>query len=164
MKNKLSKLIMSIVIVMCVFGITAMPVNAEDTTNGTQQEGTSISGKGMKEIVDAHKEFKSKGNNNSNTTVEAFLENLLGLGQVLVIIGGATLLIVGGIMAIKWITATPDKQAKLKTQSIGLVLAAVIIFGAVGIWNFVRNIMNSVDEEIEKTEMNNKEIVYYING
>ena len=67
-------------------------------------------------------------------------------------------------MAIKWITATPDKQAKLKTQSIGLVLAAVIIFGAVGIWNFVRNIMNSVDEEIEKTEMNNKEIVYYING
>ena len=159
MKNVKGKILISIMMVLVMFMCTGNYANAENTTDDTTVNSNSISGKGMKEIIDAHKEFEQKGKTDANTSVEAFLDNLLGLGQVLVIIGGATLLIVGGIMAVKCITATPDKQAKLKTQSIGLVLAAVVIFGAVGIWNFVRGIMNSVNTEIEKTE-----IVYNINA
>ncbi len=51
-------------------------------------------------------------------------------------------------MAIQWITATPDKQAKLKIQLIGLVVSAVVIFGAVGIWNLVRSIGQDVENEL----------------
>lgn len=73
---------------------------------------------------------------------------LIGIGQVLVVIGLATVLIVGTIMGIQWITATPDKQAKLKQQLIGLVVATVVIFGAVGIWNLVKTIMDNVTGQI----------------
>ena len=52
------------------------------------------------------------------------------------------------IMAVKWITATPDKQAKLKQQLVGLVIAVVVIFGAVGIWNLVRGIMTHVENNL----------------
>ena len=159
MRNVKGKILISIMMVLVMFMCTGNYANAEETTGDTTVNSNSISGKGMDDIIIARKKFKNLQKTDANTTVDAFLENLLGLGQVLVIIGGATLLIVGGIMAIKWITATPDKQAKLKTQSIGLVLAAVVIFGAVGIWNFVRGIMNSVDEEIDTTS-----IVYNINA
>ena len=67
---------------------------------------------------------------------------------MLVVIGLATVLIVGTIMGIQWITATPDKQAKLKQQLIGLVVATVVIFGAVGIWSLVKTIMDNVTGQI----------------
>lgn len=176
MKKIATKILISIIIAICAVMVMGIEVNAETTTivdeslagdSSNSANSSSIAGKGIQDIIEARKKFREEGKkaNNSNTSVSAFIDNLIGLGQVLVIIGGATLLIVGGIMAIKWITATPDKQAKLKTQSVGLVLAAVVIFGAVGIWNFVRSIMNNVDEEIDKTVVNtNKEIVYFIEG
>ena len=170
MRNVKGKILISIMMVLVMLVCTGNHANAAKPTPTTTvtnamstQDDTTISGKGMKDIIKAHQDFEDTGKLDPDvadkTSVEAFLSNLIGLGQVLVIIGGATLLIVGGIMAIKWITATPDKQAKLKTQSIGLVLAAIIIFGAVGIWNFVRGIMEEVNKEIEKTE-----IVYNINA
>ena len=41
----------------------------------------------------------------------------------------------------KWATASPDKKAQLKQQLIGLVISAAVIFGAVGIWEFFRNLL-----------------------
>ena len=42
-------------------------------------------------------------------------------------------------MGIKWITASPDKQGKLKQQLIGLVVSIIVIYGAVGIWTLMKN-------------------------
>lgn len=70
------------------------------------------------------------------------------IGRLLVIIGIATLVIVSVIMAIKWITATPDKQAQLKQQLIGLIVSTIVIFGAVGIWNIVRSIMHNIENTL----------------
>lgn len=84
----------------------------------------------------------------SGTSVESFVDDFIGIGQILVSIGIATILIVTVIMAVKWITATPDKQAKLKQQLVGLVISIVVIFGAVGIWNLVRGIMTHVENNL----------------
>ena len=80
--------------------------------------------------------------------INEFVDDFIGIGQILVSIGIATILIVTVIMAVKWITATPDKQAKLKQQLVGLVISIVVIFGAVGIWNLVRGIMTHVENNL----------------
>ena len=40
-------------------------------------------------------------------------------------------------MGIKYLTAGPEAQAKLKTQLIGVVVSGIVIFGAYGIWSMV---------------------------
>ena len=82
------------------------------------------------------------------TNPVSFAEQFLEVGRILVAIGIVTLLIVSAVMAIRWITATPDKQAKLKTQLIGLVVSAVVIFGAVGIWNLVWSILTKLESSL----------------
>ena len=100
-------------------------------------------------IIDAGKNWIQDGKKDQGDMTDMFFaEKFSGIGQVLVAIGVVTLLIVGGIMAIKWITATPDKQAKLKEQLIGLVISAVVIFGAIGIWNFIRGIGQKVENSL----------------
>ena len=80
--------------------------------------------------------------------VDDFVNDFVGIGQILVGIGVALLVGIVLVMAIKWITAKPDQMATLKQQTIGIVVAAVVIFGAVGIWNLVRAIMDSVQSSM----------------
>ena len=54
------------------------------------------------------------------------------------------LIVVTVILGIKYMTADPNTQAKLKQQMIGLVVSAAVIFGAVGIWRIVYSFMNSL--------------------
>ena len=67
------------------------------------------------------------------------------IGQVLVAVATIVVLVVTIIMGIKYITANPEEKGKLKQQLIGLVVSIVVIYGAVGIWNLVQNIMKSLD-------------------
>ena len=90
---------------------------------------------------------------------EDFVSEFIGIGQILVAVGIVTLIIVAIITAIRWLTATPDKQAKLKVQLIGLVVSIVVIFGAVGIWNFVRGILNKVETDPNMLGSNNETII-----
>ena len=109
---------------------------------------------GVSDIIDSGNEFIKKGKAGQSqydvdVSPEGFVEQFIEIGQLLVAIAIVTMVIVSVIMAFKWITATPDKQAKLKGQLIGLVVAAIVIFGAVGIWNLVLGIMNNVENEID---------------
>lgn len=134
--------ILGIILVIVTMSFMFMPeVNAEN------KEAKEI---GINDIVDAGKNWIKEGekSTDSQMKVEKFAENFIGVGQVLVAIGIVTLLIVSLITAIKWITATPDKQAKLKQQLIGLVISAVVIFGAIGIWNLVRGILQNVEGKL----------------
>ena len=47
-------------------------------------------------------------------------------------------------MGIKWITANPEEQAKLKQQTIGLVVSAVVILGAYTIWSITLKIVSGL--------------------
>lgn len=108
----------------------------------------------MDEFLNAGKDFITNGRSGASklnygdldvTNPVSFAEQFINVGRILVAIGIVTLLIVSAIMAIKWITATPDKQAKLKEQLIGLVVSAVVIFGAIGIWNLVWSILTKIE-------------------
>lgn len=111
--------------------------------------------KGVEDIVKAGNNWLAgeQANQPEGTGVDDFVYKFIGIGRVLVVIGIVTILIVTLIMGIRWIVATPDKQAKLKEQLIGLVVATVVIFGAVGIWNFVRGIMQKTENEISSSSI-----------
>lgn len=66
------------------------------------------------------------------------------IAQALTVVGVGILLIVAAVMGIKWITANPEEQAKLKQQSIGLVVAAAVILGAYTIWKIALNIVSAL--------------------
>lgn len=140
MKTKnTSKFIKIIIMVVVLMGINSMffaEVKADDDMPNVDS------------IISAGKQWIETGKNNNedkyNSPVE-FINELKPIGQILVSVGIGTLTIVSVIMAIRWITATPDKQAQLKQQLIGLVVAAFVIFGAVGIWEFVIHVMNSTN-------------------
>jgi len=127
--------------------------NQPDETEDAQ---TTTDSKSLSDIVNAGSEWINQGKKanegNTNTSITMFASQFVGIGQVLVAIGVVTLLIVAAIMAVKWITATPDKQAKLKQQLVGLVIAAVVIFGAVGIWSLIKGILEDVETELGVTQ------------
>lgn len=122
----------------------------ETSGGGTSHNSNEAKNISITDIINAGKNWLDNGKDAqpTGTGVDDFAESFVGVGQVLVAIGIVTLLIVTLITAIKWITATPDKQAKLKQQLIGLVISAVVIFGAIGIWNLVRGIMNNVETKL----------------
>ena len=115
----------------------------------------------MDDILKAGKEWLEHGQDPAVKSFDEnyFVEQIIELGQVLVYIGLVTLLIVTAVMAIKWITATPDKQAKLKQQFIGLVISIIVIFGAVGIWNVVKGILFEVEGELTANTNNSNTVI-----
>ena len=151
-KLRQSKLI-KVLVVVAVMVIAMMfgnVVNAGAIQNAgeTAQEGApSMS---IENITEASENWLKIGQDNpvANSSVEDFVGMFIGIGQLLVAIGIVTIVIVTIIMAIRWLTATPDKQAKLKQQLIGLVVSIIVIFGAVGIWNLVRGIMQNVENKL----------------
>lgn len=114
----------------------------------------SVHAEGLGDIINAGKEWIDEGKDNAPTIdgqkvdENYFAEQFIGIGQILVAIGLVTITIVIVVMAIKWITAKPDQQAALKQQLIGLVVSAVVIFGALGIWSMVKGILENVQTEL----------------
>lgn len=117
-----------------------------NTTKTTEKKALNkTESKGIGDILKAATSWINGAEHTENTEVDDFVNQFVGIGQLLVIAGIVVLLITVGITGIRWITATPEKQAKLKEQLIGLVIATVVIFGAVGIWSIVRGIMEKVE-------------------
>ncbi len=83
------------------------------------------------------KDFLSEGANQSNISTTNIAKEFSGLGQILTMIGAGVMVAVTTYMGIKYLTAGPEAQAKLKTQLIGIVVSGVVIFGAYGIWSIV---------------------------
>lgn len=68
------------------------------------------------------------------------------IGKFLTTIGAGVLVAVTTYMGIKYVTASPESQAKLKQQLIGVVVSAIVIFGAYGIWKIVGTIAMSLEK------------------
>ena len=65
------------------------------------------------------------------------------LGQILTMIGAGVMVAVTSYMGVKYLTAGPEAQAKLKTQLIGVVVSGMVIFGAYFIWSIVLRIAST---------------------
>ena len=63
---------------------------------------------------------------------------------ILTFVGEGIIVIITVVMGIKYVFASPDEQAKLKKQLVGLVISAIVIFGAYGIWSLAYSFMNDV--------------------
>lgn len=88
-------------------------------------------------------EKHGKGPANDIISTEDIEDKIIPIGQVLVTIASFVLVIVTIIMAIKYLTSSPEQKGKLKQQLIGLVVSVVVIYGAVGIWSIIKSIMES---------------------
>lgn len=61
----------------------------------------------------------------------------VSLGQILTMIGTGVMVAVVTYMGIKYLTAGPEAQAKLKVQLIGILVSGMVIFGSYSIWKLV---------------------------
>lgn len=140
-KEGLKIIIISIALLIGISSTTF----AANTVVAEPKDGVIVAA-GMQDIIDAGKQFRDNGaDKDGKLTVDYFAGEFAGIGSILVSIGVAVLVVVISIMGIKWITAKPDKKAQLKQQFIGLVVAAIVLFGAVGIWELVQKIMEQLD-------------------
>lgn len=121
-----------IIIILLIFSFIPHSVYAEDPLQDMKDQATSWINNG---------EELGKNILPSSDLQKAFVP----IGQVLVAVATIVVLVVTIIMGIKYITANPEEKGKLKQQLIGLVVSIVVIYGAVGIWNLVQNIMKSLD-------------------
>lgn len=73
---------------------------------------------------------------------KAVTKNFMGLGQILTMVGAGVMVVVISYMGIKYLVSPPDKQAALKQQLIGVVVAGIVIFGAYGIWSAILRVVS----------------------
>ena len=96
----------------------------------------------LKDMQDKTQEFLTRGSNESKSIeTDGIFDDLVDMGSILTTIGAGVMVAVTLYMGIRFITATPEAQAKLKQQLIGLVVAGFVIFGAYFIWKIVINIV-----------------------
>lgn len=95
----------------------------------------------LSEMMSQTDDFINKGKAaSSNINPDEAIGEFVDLGQILTMIGAGVMVAVTAYMGIKYLTAGPEAQAKLKVQLIGLVVAGMTIFGAYSIWKIVLNI------------------------
>ena len=99
----------------------------------------SVNALTLSEMEDKANDFLDKG---AGTSIDytKVTEEFVDLGQILTMVGVGVMIAVTTYMGIKYLTAGPEAQAKLKVQLIGLVVSGVVIFGAYGIWSIVLDV------------------------
>lgn len=88
--------------------------------------------------------FIEAGSNNQNIDYTNVTKEFSDLGQILTMIGAGVMVGVTTYMGIKYLTAGPEAQAKLKVQLIGVIVSGMVIFGAYYIWKIVIDIASSL--------------------
>lgn len=91
-------------------------------------------------------DFINKGSSaagNLSSVTDTVTEQFTGVGQFLTMIGAGVMVAVVSYMGIKYLISPPDKQAALKQQLIGVVVAGIVIFGAYGIWKAILGIVSN---------------------
>ena len=123
MKNK--KLIFSILIIFLIFFVCSFKVYATDS------------------IIEGADKFLEEGNKNilNMGSIEEVSNTLFNIFSIL---GTAFVVIVGAILGIQFITASPEGKAEIKEKLIPYTVGSVVIFGAIGIWAFVANVLNGI--------------------
>lgn len=98
----------------------------------------SVSAANLKTMQEQAKGFVTNGEKGAK---DIDVDNAVGeigqIGSVLTTIGAGVMVAVVTYMGIKYLTAGPEAQAKLKTQLIGVIVSGAVIFGAYAIWKLV---------------------------
>ena len=132
--KKYVKIICILVMMLCVM-ILVYPTKAAATSGGSL----------LQDMEKQTKQFINTGSGqvSKNIDYNNVVKDFVGLGQILTFLGGGIVVAVVIYMGIKYLTAGPEAQAKLKTQLIGVVVSAMVIFGAYFIWSTVVNVAST---------------------
>lgn len=96
----------------------------------------------LSEMQKETNEFMTKGQTGSKgIDGDGIFKDLADMGSILTTIGAGVLVAATLYMGIKYMTASPEAQAKLKQQLIGLVVSGFVIFGSYAIWKIVVTIV-----------------------
>ena len=138
--RKMLILLISVIIIFC---INISKVYATNITGDEIKVAQSIS---LKDIQDKAKNFIQYGSNNqiNGLKEDEIVTEFAPVGRILVFVATGVFMIVAVVMGIKWIPANPEQQAKLKEQLWGLIFAIFVVYGAVGIWELVKLIMDKI--------------------
>lgn len=121
------------VVILLLITMFLFPAKAEATSGFTWDS-----------IINTGKQFEANGKAHTPVNDNNVARLMLPIGQFLVGIGIFVMVVVTIIMGIKYMSADPNTQAKLKQQMIGIVVAGIVIFGAYGIWTLVYNFMDGL--------------------
>ncbi len=77
--------------------------------------------------------FIQKGQQSAegNINYQNIANEFKGLGQILTMVGAGVMVAITTYMGIKYLTAGPEAQAKLKVQLIGVVVSGMVIFRSI---------------------------------
>lgn len=127
--RKLKRIISILIIAFLWVGIFSVFNSAQAITLGDMQSKMEA--------------FESAGSE-IQVDVATVATEFSGLAKILTTIGAGVLVIVITYMGIKYFISTPEEQAKLKGQLIGLVVSALVIFGATAIWKIAIGIFRNM--------------------
>ena len=123
--KKERKIILIILIVLFLISMLIIP---------NQVDAAGLS---WQDVEEQAKGFIDKGEENA-PNVDKQMENIvIPVARMLVMFGNIVVVIAITVIGIKYLMATPDTKAKLKTQLIGVVVATIVIFGGQLIWSIL---------------------------
>lgn len=129
MNKKIIKNILIILLIVSVLFLITTPVFATQTGDGIKTQADN---------------WLNKGAANNPISAEKIGSILRPVANILLAIGSVIIVIMGVVMGIKYITASPDKQGQLKGQLVGLFVSAVVLYGAYGIWSVVYTVLKGI--------------------
>lgn len=104
----------------------------------------SVKAATLKEMQDKANSFIKKGADNvGKIDMENAFGEIASIGSILTTIGAGVMVAVVTYMGIKYLTAGPEAQAKLKIQLIGVIVSGMVIFGSYFIWKTVVKVANT---------------------
>ena len=123
MKNTVNKRLLTTIIVgILLISQLIVPITSYGLSFG-----------GMKGDAD---NFINKGTNGQKITLQEAITKLVPIGNVLVLIGM--------IMGLKYMIGGTDQKANMKEKLIWYIISIALVYGAVGIFTIVVNIMNNI--------------------
>lgn len=134
------------------FGLQAQGMDGVGGS-GSGSGSSSSSSSGSSSQMDSYssinkkaKEFINRGSASKTISQQKVEQDLKPLAQILMGIAVLVLLSVGAILGVKYMISGADERAKIKEKLIWYIVSAVLIFGAVAIFNIVINILNRVSD------------------
>lgn len=106
--------------------------------------GSQVFAMSASSIIGDANQWLNDGASDSKISTDEAWEVLKPIGQILVAIGSVVLVICFMYLGIKYMSADPSGKADVKQKLIGLVIATVVIYGGIGLFTIIINVMNGI--------------------
>lgn len=139
------KKVFKITIIFIMIYAMLIPMNKVYATQGKGTDGSGGGGQtsssdseDFTDIFSDANKFINKGKSGQDDfDIENFKINIDSIYNILLTIGIALTVIIGGILGIKFMMASAEDKAKIKEAMIPYVIGCIVIYGAFFIWKVV---------------------------